>query len=113
MWRQRGPGAPRRLKTYSAECGYVWEYFFAGREDTKYRFEASATRGAFAIVAVEIDRRALEAAADREVREVEEYAVAKMALLQAFDRFAPNELPASVCPGADELRVILRTLDLL
>jgi hypothetical protein len=113
MWRERGPGAARRLKTYSAELGYVWEYFFAGHEKAAYRFEVSATRGAFSTVAIEIDPQALETAARREVRDVEEYGVAKVALLRTFDRFAPSELPHTVRPGLDELRGILQSLDLL
>jgi hypothetical protein len=113
MWRQRGPGAPRRLKTYGAECGYVWEYFFAGRAGAEYRFEASATRGPFVTIVIVVDRSAVERAAGREVTEVEEYAAAKMSLLRAFDRHPPGEMPASVRPGADEFREIFAALDLL
>lgn len=113
MWRRRGPGAPGRLKTYSAECGYVWEYFFAGREGERYLFEVSATRGAFMRIAIEVDAAALQTAAQRNVSDVEAYAAAKMSLLRAFDRFPPPELPAVHRPGAQEFREILASLDLL
>ena len=113
MWRQRGPGVPKRLKSYGSECGYVWEYFFAGREGAEYRFEASATREKFVVIAVTIDRRAIEQAVRREVTDVEEYAAAKMSLLRAFDRHPPEEMPTSVRPGAEEFREIFVALDLL
>jgi hypothetical protein len=113
MWRQRGPGAPRRLKTYSAESGYVWEYFFTGQDGATYRFEASATRKDFRAIAVEVDRPALRLAAQREMGAVEEYAVAKMSLLRAFDRYEPDQLPCPIRSGMEDFREILRTLDLL
>lgn len=113
MWRRRGPGTPGRLKTYSAECGYVWEYRFAGREGERYFFEASATRGAFARIAIEVDAEALRTAAQRSVSDVEAYAAAKMSLLRVFDRYPPPELPAVQRPGAEDLREILASLDLL
>lgn len=103
----------KRLKTYSAECGYVWEYFFAGRDGAAYVFEASATRGPFTRIAIEVDRAALQLAAERDVSDVEEYAAAKMSLLRAFDRYPPQELPARHQPGAADLREILEALDLL
>jgi hypothetical protein len=113
MWRQRGPGTPRRVKTYSAECGYVWEYWFAGQEGAAYRFEASATRRDFSRITVEVNRAALESAAQRPLSDVEEFAAAKMSLLQTFDRCPPSEMPEVVRPGEEDFREILRLLDLL
>lgn len=113
MWRQRGPGAARRWKTYHAECGYVWEYVFAGREGAAYVFEASAARGELTRIAIEVDAEALRSAAGREVSDVEQYAAAKMSLLRAFDRYPPRELPPVNRPTRADFREILETLDLL
>ncbi len=113
MPRQRAQGAVRRLKTYSAQSGYVWEYYFAGQKGAAYTFEASATRTAFRPVIVLIDRAELELAARREVSAVEEYAVAKMSLMQAFDECEPSAMPEPVRPCRADFLSILTTLDLL
>lgn len=114
MWRQRGPGATRRLKSYSAQSGYVYEYFFVSQQDSEYRFDVSATRRDFQPVIVRIDRSELTAAASRELSTVEEFAVAKMSLFQAFDeRPEPSALATPVCPAKENFKEILSTLDLL
>lgn len=114
MWQRRGPGAQRRLKSYSAQSGYVYEYFFVSQADTEYRFDVSATRKDFHAVVVRINRQKLLQAAQRELSAVEEFAVAKMSLFQAFDeREQPAEMKNPVCPTLENFQEILVTLDLL
>ncbi len=113
MWRRRGPGQPGRRKTYSAQSGYAYEYFFTGMTERGYRFEVSSTRRGMNEVFVEIDRGELTRAASRELSAVEEYAVAKLSLLQAFDEREPDSLGLTVRPTCEDFRSILTTLDLL
>lgn len=114
MWRRSGPGAQRRLKSYSAQSGYVYEYFFVSQEGAEYRFDVSATRRDFHAVSVKVDRAELTIAAARELSAVEEFAVAKMSLFQAFDeRTDPAEMRNPVCPSRVDFSGILTTLDLL
>jgi hypothetical protein len=114
MWRRVSPGAAPRLKSYSASSGYVYEYYFADRQEAAYRFLFSATRDRFLPVTVDLDRSLITQRAGRELSAVEEYAVAKMSLFQAFDaRPDPSSLAEPVRPGAEELDETLRTLDLL
>jgi hypothetical protein len=113
MWRKRGPGAARRLKTYSAQTGYVYEYFFVNQAGHRYRFDVSATRKDYAPVVVEIDQEELTRAAARELSAVEEYAIAKMSLLQAFDEREPSALATPVKPTRADFDGILTTLDLI
>ena len=103
-----------RLKTYSAESGYVYEYVFVGQEGADYRFDVSADRKAFRQVVIRIGRAALESAAQREMRAVEEYGVAKMSLFQAFDECSnPDSLAGLIEPSLESYAQILHTLDLL
>ncbi len=89
---QRAPeplrGAPpvRRQKTYSAQSGYVYQYFYRGYrisgETTEYVFETSADRKTTFPVTVLLPASSV---AGRDLTNTERYAVAKMALFQAFD----------------------------
>lgn len=103
-----------RLKSYSAETGYVYEYFFRVSEGGVYRFEVSWDRQNFHAVFVEINRQLLEATAGRGLSEVEEFAIAKMSLFQMLDeRAEPCQLGVPFAPdGATFLRILTR-LDLL
>jgi hypothetical protein len=90
-------GAPRvrRLKTYSAQSGYVYLYYFEGSHITahgadagrEYLFQVSADRKAFLSVPVFVPDLALTAweEAHHPLIDAERYAVAKIALFQAFD----------------------------
>jgi hypothetical protein len=104
---RRGPlsGAPavRRLKTYSAQSGYVYQYFYCGqrsyRRGTEFVFEVSPDRGPGTPLSVKVPREAVthwEQAHGRELRSNEWYAIAKMALFQAFDE-QPD--PARLAPA--------------
>lgn len=91
----------RRVKTYSAQTGYVYEYYFVGRRDAlaedlfapskEFVFDVSADRKTIFAVSVFLLPRALEVfAADRgrTLSEPEQYAAAKLCLQKGFDEIA-------------------------
>jgi hypothetical protein len=105
-------GAPtvRRLKTYSAESGYVYQYFYEGHRDfrsggesgTEFVFSQSADRKNWHMTSVLVSDEALRAwerSHARQLSSTERYAVAKIALFQAFDERAEPALMQ------DEVRV--------
>src|SRR5579863_8252302 len=90
------PEAAHRVKSYSAETGYVYQYYFyevekskrGGAAGTEYVFMASVERKHVFPVRILVDKDALEkfsASTGRAFTGTEEYAVAKMRLFQAFD----------------------------
>jgi len=101
-----GAPAVRRLKTYSAASGYVYQYFYEGHRGTEYLFQVSADRRTYSSVTVMLSDAAL-AASPRELNSTERYAVAKMALFQAFDeRAAPDQMRRPVQVEAADLEAI-------
>lgn len=90
----RGAPPVRRLKTYSAQSGYVYQYFYRGYrisgEVTEYVFETSADRKTAFPVTVMLPASSI---AGRNLTTTECYAVAKMALFQAFDE---RDTPAAM-----------------
>jgi len=90
------PDAVRRIKTYSAADGYVYQYYFyegnrasrGGRPGGEFTYIISADRQANFPFKIFVQQAALEAWAaenGRPLNSSEEYAVAKMRLFQAFD----------------------------
>jgi hypothetical protein len=90
------PGAVRRIKSYSAATGYVYQYYFFEVEKTsrgltsgtEYVFMVSADRRHSFPVKIFVRRDALEewsARTGHGLSGTEEYAIAKMRLFQAFD----------------------------
>ncbi len=85
----------RRLKTYTAQTGYVYQYYFVGKRPvaneppaTEYVFDISSDRQSYFAVSILLQETALSAWADahgRALSEAEQYAIGKMALFQAFD----------------------------
>ena len=101
-----GAPAVRRLKTYSAASGYVYQYFYEGHRGNEYVFQVSADRRTYSSVAVLVSDAALEAS-PRELNSTERYAVAKMALFQAFDeRASPGELRQPVRVRPEDVEAI-------
>ncbi len=103
------PDAVRRVKSYSAADGYVYQYYFFEAERAR---RGSSPGGEFTYV-VSADRRsafpfkifvmqsALDAWAKQNGRPLsssEEYAVAKMRLFQAFDEGSVQAPPAGQQP---------------
>jgi len=90
------PEAARRVKSYSAATGYVYQYFFyevlkvqrglsAG---TEYVYKVSVDRQTFFPLRIFVRRDAVEQwgrKVGRPMTGTEEYALAKMRLFQAFD----------------------------
>jgi hypothetical protein len=90
------PEIVRRIKSYSAATGYVYQYQFqdvhrsaqAGEAGNEYVYYVSADRKTMFPIRIFVSRRALETSAKQTGRVLtgtEEYAVAKMRLFQAFD----------------------------
>jgi hypothetical protein len=90
------PEAVRRIKSYSAANGYVYQYYFYelnrvavdDRAAGEFIYAISADRGTSFGLRIVVMQAALEAwaaANGRVLTSSEEYAVAKMRLFQAFD----------------------------
>jgi hypothetical protein len=90
------PETAHRVKSYSAQTGFVYQYYFyeveksrcGGAEGTEYVYMASADRKHVFPVRIFVNKAALEkwsARTGRQFTGTEEYAVAKMRLFQAFD----------------------------
>jgi hypothetical protein len=95
------------LKTYSAQTGFVYQYYFVGQRPalpddseapaTEYIFDISHDRKSTFSVSIFLAPQALAAWASthgRELTEPEQYAGAKLCLLQALD-----ELPDMLNQG--------------
>ena len=118
------PEAVRRVKSYSAATGYVYQYYFcevgksqhgnsAGRQ---YVYMISRDRKQVFPLKVFVVKDALERWSARtggQLTGTEEYAVAKMRLFQAFDemeKLAPNTPELLV--DESNLDALLAQLDL-
>jgi hypothetical protein len=88
----------RRMKTYTGEQGYVYQYYFVGKRAavttspegprTEYIFDVTADRKTMFAVSVLLPDEALQAwsaAHRRTLTEAEQYGAVKMRLFQAFD----------------------------
>jgi len=106
--------AVRRVKSYSASNGYVYQYCFyevnrvthEGGPAGEFIYSISADRKTSFLLRIVMLQSALEAWAKsngRTLTSSEEYAVAKMRLFQAFDE---GEVPVAA-PGAEELRLLV------
>ena len=110
-----GAPAVRRQKTYSAQSGYVYQYFYEGQREfgrdqdagTEFVFDVSADRKTSAPVSVFLTHEAVQSWEERHGRPLvstERYAAAKMALFQAFDERAH--------PGLMKQDILVRTADI-
>jgi len=95
-----GAASAPRVKRYTAESGYVYEYFHQGYRDEhearRHFFQVSPDRKTWFEIQVAIDGsgiRAWELDNSRELNHAERYAVAKLALFGALDE---GESPAAV-----------------
>ncbi|HUJ24344.1 MAG TPA: hypothetical protein VLX58_22565 [Bryobacteraceae bacterium] len=117
-----GAPAVRRQKTYSAQSGYVYQYFYEGHRRApaeramEYVFEVSADRRNSLPVSVLLSDEAVESwesERGRALSGTERYALAKMALFQAFDeRETPEAMGRAVSVTPADVRAILATLDI-
>jgi hypothetical protein len=119
-------GAPpvRRLKTYSAQSGYVYQYFYQGQRP----FHAGRDGGGEFVFSVSHDRKTWHATSvlvsdaamasweqthARALSSTERYAVAKMALFQAFDeRSTPEQMREAVRLRPADVDGIIESLGL-
>jgi hypothetical protein len=87
----------RRMKAYTGEQGYVYQYYFVGKRPavesgpaaTEYVFDVTSDRKVTYSVSVLVETSALKAWAEAHGRtptEAEEYGAAKMRLFRAFDQ---------------------------
>ena len=119
-------GAPpvRRLKTYSAQSGYVYQYSYegqrpfqrAGEDGAEFVFQISADRKSWHATSVFVPEHALrgwEQAHGRTLSSTERYAVCKLALFQAFDdRPKPELMKDPIQVRAADVDGIIETLGL-
>jgi hypothetical protein len=88
----------RRMKTYTGEQGYVYQYYFVGKRpaaatgdpapSTEYIFDVTADRKTMFAVSIFLPDTALRqwsAAHHRSLTDAEQYGAVKMRLFQAFD----------------------------
>ena len=96
----RGRPPVRREKSYTAETGYVYQYFYEGFRDAgldgedgqEYLFTVSSDRVSRFPIRVFLSTRITadwQVDRERELNATEQYAVVKMALFAIFDR-QPN-----------------------
>ncbi|HLY16247.1 MAG TPA: hypothetical protein VKR61_03440 [Bryobacteraceae bacterium] len=127
-WLSRKPqpltGAPavRRQKTYSGRSGYVYQYYYEGHRPykrdrdtgTEHVFDVSADRKTSMPVNVLVSDTAIDDWEGRHGRTLyssERYAIAKMALFQAFDeRPDPAAMRQDVRVRAADVEAILIAL---
>lgn len=88
----------RRMKTYTGEQGYVYQYYFVGKRPvaaegtgeaaTEFIFDVTSDRKTTFSVSVFLPNQAVQAWAashSRALTEAEQYGAVKMRLFQAFD----------------------------
>jgi hypothetical protein len=117
-----GAPAVRRQKSYSAQTGYVYQYFYEGHRPSspergmEYVFDVSSDRKTSSKVSVIISDATVAHWQDvggRTLSSTELYAIAKMALFQAFDeRETPEALQAAVRVAPGDVQAILTTLNI-
>jgi hypothetical protein len=136
LFKRRGAGRPpgpaplhgappvRRQKTYSAQTGFVYQYYYegyraserAGRRGDEYVFQISSDRKSSFPLTVFLPGAAVEAwqrGHGRQLIATEHYAAVKMALFEAFDGRAdlgPANAEVEIAPAAMER--LLRILEI-
>jgi len=97
----------RRIKTYTSQTGYVYQYYFVGQRQalatdpespaTEYIFDVTSDRKTMFAVSVFLSPAAIEAwsaSRGRKLSDPERYAAVKLRLMQGFD-----ELPDMLQSG--------------
>jgi len=111
----------RRLKSYTGETGYVYQYYFVGKRAaladdklapaTEFVFDVSSDRKQTFAVSIFLRAAAVanwQAEHGRELVEAEQYAATKMMLFQAFDEIEHlMEQGRRLVIGAEELEGLL------
>jgi hypothetical protein len=119
----RGARPVRREKTYSAESGYVYQYFYEGYRESRrgqqqghdHVFSVTADRANRFDVTVFLGRSVLaewERAHERPLSATEQYAIVKMTLFRAFDQQSELSSGADVVVSPADVKEHASTLDL-
>jgi len=118
------PEAVRRVKSYSAATGYVYQYYFYESEKarrgnsagTEYVYMVSVDRKHVFPLKVFVAKEALQEWSGRTGQQLtgtEEYAVAKMRLFQAFDELEELAVKSpQLSVDATNVDALLAQLDL-
>lgn len=114
----------RRIKTYSAQSGYVYQYYFGesrvrrrlwGPARTLFAFNVSSDRKNYTAIEITVEASALEAwekAHGRKLTDTEKYAAAKMGLFRAFDESNSPEQLRHIRIDASNIESLLEPLRL-
>ena len=113
-----GAPAVRRLKSYQAGSGYVYQYVYRGQRrkgrEVEYVFDSSADRKTWFPVSITVPDSSVagwEHDHQRTLTGTERYAVAKLALIARFDETeAPGLLREPITVSDPAARQILATL---
>lgn len=119
----RGRPAIRREKSYAADSGYVYQYTYEGYraatrdgvEGRQFVFDCTsdrASRVSISIFAPTDSFAEWERGADRELNDVERYAVVKMRLFEIFDRSEHIREHLEAQLNADQVGRHVEALDL-
>lgn len=112
------------MKTYSAQSGYVYQYFYKGHRGyseasdsgTEYVFHVSSGRQEWYSISVFVGEEAVRGWQEEHARTLsatECYAVAKLALFQAFDeRAEPERMKEPVLVHRSDMDGMIETLGL-
>ena len=113
----------RRMKTYTAQSGYVYEYYFVGERDAlagdpdaparEFVFDVTSDRKQMVAVSVFLKPDAPAAWASRHGRNLssaEQYAAAKMRLLKGFDEMERIREHTRMTVAAGDLEALLGDL---
>lgn len=114
-------GAPvrPRIKTYSADSGYVYQHVYRGQRNTEaveeYVFSVAARPGEWQLLRVQL-RRSVVAGWEREngrtLTATQRYAVAKMSLFQFLEEAAPGFSNVEISPDQADVQRRLEQVDL-
>jgi hypothetical protein len=118
----------RRMKTYTAESGYVYQFYYVGKREalggapeapaTEFIFDVTRDRKTMFAISVFMSQHTLNAwsaAHGRALTEPEQYAAAKMRLLRGFDEIGSLDLrqhPRRLSISSDDLEELLGQLGL-
>lgn len=111
----------RRVKTYSAESGYVYTYWFLGflrigrpRSGFRYEFQVSAGSSLQKMIPVFLGESVLATweSSHRALSASERFGIAKIALRNALDATPALSELSDVAPAEEEIARIAETLDL-
>ena len=116
-----GAPAVRRIKTYSAQSGHVYRYYYQGHRfcgfgdsaGMEHVFGICTGRGAWRTGRVVVSEAAVAAwqrSHGRDLSATERYALAKMALFQAFDERPPGAMEGLIRVREADLEGIAATL---